>query len=422
MKVWYIVMTFPSPSETFVANDVGALRRLGVDVSVHALRGPRRESERLLRERGLAGFEVSHGTAIHIFRGVVLVLVRPQLAASVTLWVIKHSGGRAVHVVKGLALLPRILELFQRLERKPPDVVHIFWGHYPATFGWLVLEHTPEIVLSLSLVAYDLDCGFPGSMEVARRAHLVSTCATANVRSIAAGGMSPDSVHVYLHGIDRDKVEGRRFEKTPHRIVTAGRLIPDKGMDDVIRAFARLVAVHRDAELIVLGDGSERRRLEQLAVTLGVADSVTFRGHVPHDEVFEELARAELFLFLSRHRSERLPNVVKEAMACRCLVVTTATPGIEELLIAGVHGWVIAGAWEQAAERAVYVFDNPESSRAMAAAAQSHVLEKFDLLRLMPELVHKWEGLRPRRGSSPVRGSSPSVSSARRVCQQKTSV
>src|SRR5262245_37818082 len=129
MRVWYIVMRFPYPSETFVANDIGALRQLGVDVSVHALRSPRRDAERLLQERGFADLEVTHGTARNVCRGLWIALTRPRLAASLVLWVIRHSGFRAVHLIKGLALLPRILELFEQLERNPPDVVHIFWGH-----------------------------------------------------------------------------------------------------------------------------------------------------------------------------------------------------------------------------------------------------------------------------------------------------
>jgi len=404
MKVWYILMTFPGPSETFVANDVGALARLGVEVSVHALRGPKRDAGRLLRERGLVGIQVTNGTAGNLLRGLLVSLAQPLRAARLIVWVVLQSGGRPVHLAKGLALLPRILQLFDRLERARPDVVHIYWGHYPAIFGWFVLEYAPGVVVSLSLSAYDLLRGFPGSMAVARRAHLVSTWAAANLPAIAARGLPPDAVHVSRQGVDLEKVRGHRFDKLPRRVVTAGRLIRDKGMDDVVRAFGRVAAEHPDASLVILGDGPDRRRLEELAATLGVHDAVVFRGHVAHDEVFEELARAELFLFLSRYAGERLPNVVKEAMACRCLVVTTATPGIEELMQDGVHGRVVPlGAWEQAAERAIEAFADPETAKIMAAAAQSHVVEKFDLVRLMDGMVRKWEerrdglGVRVRR-------------------------
>jgi glycosyltransferase involved in cell wall biosynthesis len=274
--------------------------------------------------------------------------------------------------------------------------VHLYWGHYPATFGWLVLNRAPGVVVSLSLSAYDLLSAFPGSATVARRAHLVSTWAGANVPTIARYGVASASVHVSRQGVDLEQVKGRTFAKASHHVVTAGRLVVEKGMDDVIRAFARLATEYPDARLTILGDGPDRPRLEGLAGQLGLGRAVSFRRHVAHHEVFEELARAELFLFLSRYAAERLPNVVKEAMACRCLVVTTATSGMEELLEDGRHGYVVAqGAWEAAAARAIEAVADRGRSEGMVAAAQSRVLEHFDVRRLMQGMVREWERRRP---------------------------
>lgn len=392
MKVWYVLPAFPFPSETFVANDIRALVGLGVDVSVHALRGPRRGAAEMLEERGLAGLEVTHGSAGNVVRGVLAAVSHPLWTAGIIAWVVRQSGGRMVHLAKGLAVLPRMFGLLERLRLDRPDVVHIYWGHYPAIFGWMVLEYVPRTVVSLSLSAYDLLCNYPGSATVGRRAHLVSTWAAANVPTIAAFGLPADAVHVSRQGVDLERLKGRTFEKVTRRVVTAGRLVAEKGMDDAIRAFAAASKGHPDSCMIVLGDGPDRRRLERLASELGLGSRVQFKGHVAHDEVFEELARAEVFLFLSRYAAERLPNVVKEAMACRCLVVTTATPGIEELIEDGTHGYVVPqGAWESAAARVVDSFAAPERHEAMAATAQAHVLEHFDARRLMQGMVLEWE-------------------------------
>lgn len=413
MKVWYILMAFPSPSETFVGNDVEALVRLGIDVSVHSLRGPRRDARTLLRDRGLSRLTVTHATPGNVLRGFAAMLLRPRTAARLVAWIVRHADRRPVHVVKGLALLPRLFGLLREAERERPDVVHVYWGHYPAIFGHLLLERAPGVVVSLSLSAYDLLRKFPGSAAVARRAHLVSTWAAANVPAIAAFGVPPEAVHVSWQGLDLEKVRNRRFQKVRHRVVTAGRLIPEKAMDDVLRAFARIASTHPDARLVVLGDGPDRGRLQRTAESLGVGAAVVFRGHVAHDEVFEELARAELFLFLSRYRGERLPNVVKEAMACQCLVITTATPGIDELLETGVHGHVVdAGDWEHAAELATEAFSNPEGARTLIAAAHARALERFDSLRLMEEMVRKWERLRAGRGRENSSARAPSLSGA----------
>src|SRR5262245_58809291 len=121
MTVWYILMAFPSPSETFVANDVRALRLLGIDVSVHALHGARPDDERLLRERGLAGLEVTHRTTRSFVRALKVAGRHPLRVARLIGWVVRQSGGRPVHLFKGLALLPRVLELFDQIEHKQPD-------------------------------------------------------------------------------------------------------------------------------------------------------------------------------------------------------------------------------------------------------------------------------------------------------------
>jgi colanic acid/amylovoran biosynthesis glycosyltransferase len=392
MKVWYIVMTFPSPTETFVANDVRALRRLGIDVSVHALRGRRGDAEQLLRERGLASLVVTHGTTASAVCGFISALRHPLRVVGLIWWLARHSGARPVHLVKGLALLPRIFNLFDRLERDRPDVVHLYWGHYPSIFGWLVLQQAPDVVVSLSLSAYDLLRGFPGSGTVAKKAHLVSSWAAANVGAIASQGVAADAVYVCRQGVDLENVKHRRFEKIPRRLVTAGRLITTKGMDDVLRAFASLRSKYPDASLVVLGEGADRRRLEDLASDLRINQALSFRGHIAHEEVFEELAQAEIFLLLSRDPDERLPNVVKEAMACRCFVITTDTPGIDELIDDGVHGRVVAqGAWEAAAECAAAALANRTAMEKTAVAAHHQVIDRFDLVRQMEGMLRKWE-------------------------------
>jgi glycosyltransferase involved in cell wall biosynthesis len=392
MKVWYVLMTFPSPAQTYVVNDVRAVVRLGNDISVHALRGPRSDADQLLSAAGLESIQVTHGTTGNLIRGVLVSMARPLRTARLIAWIIRHSGGQAVHLVKGLALVPRALELLERLEDDPPDVVHVYWGHYPSIFGWLVLEYAPGVVVSLSLSAGDLLCGFPGSIAVGRRAHLVWTWAAVNLAALSARGLPIEAVNVSWQGLDLEKLKNRSLTKVPFRIVTAARLVAEKGIDDVIHAFARVAAEHPSASLVILGDGPDRRRLENFADTLGVRDSVSFRGHVTHDEVFSELAQAELFLLLSRYDGERLPNVVKEAMACRCFVVTTATPGIDELLQDGAHGRVVPlGGWEQAAQAAIDAFHDVDATRAVAAAAQSFVMENFDLTRLMEGMVRRWE-------------------------------
>lgn len=103
----------------------------------------------------------------------------------------------------------------------------------------------------------------------------------------------------------------------PPLILGIGRLTRQKRFDLLIRAFARVQRT--DARLIILGDGSDRKRLEQLVRSLGLTARVTLPGYV--SDVAGWLKRANLFILPSRY--EGLPAVALEAMAANCPVLST---------------------------------------------------------------------------------------------------
>jgi colanic acid/amylovoran biosynthesis glycosyltransferase len=146
-----------------------------------------------------------------------------------------------------------------------------------------------------------------------------------------------------------------------------------------------------DATLVILGDGRELQTLKALAKALAIDHAVSFKGHVNHHAVFRELLTAEVFLFMSTKSSERLPNVVKEAMGSRCVCVATNTPGIEELLVHGKEGFVVPqGDVETAARFIEQAFADAAQREVMVEAAHLHVKEDFDLERIMVRYCEHW--------------------------------
>jgi glycosyltransferase involved in cell wall biosynthesis len=110
-----------------------------------------------------------------------------------------------------------------------------------------------------------------------------------------------------------------------------------KDFATLIRAFARLRAVH-PARLVILGEGPERRNLEQLARQLGVATEVDLPGFAANPYAF--MARADVFALASR--VEGLSNAIIEALACGCPVVSTDCPnGPDEVLQHGRYGRLV---------------------------------------------------------------------------------
>lgn len=104
---------------------------------------------------------------------------------------------------------------------------------------------------------------------------------------------------------------------TTSRILTLARMMPQKRLDILLRAFAELGLP--DARLTILGDGPLRGSLERLAQSLGIADRVDMPGFV--EDVVPALRASDLFVLSSDY--EGLPAAMFEALACDVPVVTT---------------------------------------------------------------------------------------------------
>ena len=138
-------------------------------------------------------------------------------------------------------------------------------------------------------------------------------------------------------------------------ILSVGRLSEEKDYPTLFRALSEM-QTHREARLIVLGEGSLRPLLEDLVASLGLQERVSMPGFVANPYAF--MARAHLFVLSSKF--EGLPGALIEALACGCRVVSTDCPsGPREILQDGKLG------------RLVPVGDSDALRRAMEEALQA---------------------------------------------------
>jgi glycosyltransferase involved in cell wall biosynthesis len=105
----------------------------------------------------------------------------------------------------------------------------------------------------------------------------------------------------------------------PFRLMSLGRLIHWKGFELALSAFARLQSHYPASEYWIVGEGPERKRLERLAQTLGVADRVRFVGNMPRMQVLEALRDCDVLVHPSLHDSGGW--VCVEAMAAGRAVI-----------------------------------------------------------------------------------------------------
>lgn len=403
MKVMYVTIQFPAPTETFATNEVRMLVQRGASISVHCLRAEHRDAARLASDRGVERVPTTHNSARSFARGVLHSIRRPRLAAGTVRWLLRSTRRQPRDMFASLAILPRAFDILAEVERERPHVVHMYWGHFPALVGRLVQQRLPEIVTSLSMVAYDLTREYGAVIDVARRADVVRTHANVNRDHVARfTGVDREAVNVVYNGIDVAWLDAAKegCPRVRHRVFAAGKLTPNKGMGNVVQAFSAVHERWPNATLVIAGDGPQRADIEAECRRAGIEASVRLLGHVDHARVIREMAMAEVFLLLSSAPGERLPNVVKEGMASGCVCITTPTPGIEELLQDGVTGYVVDAAdVTRVADIVDRVFSGSVDVDTITVAARRHIERSFDLASTAPRYLTLWRDAIGRRSS-----------------------
>lgn len=115
------------------------------------------------------------------------------------------------------------------------------------------------------------------------------------------------------------------------RIVFAGRLVPNKGVDILLQALSIVNGKSRDWELVVAGDGTEYLSLKGLANDLGLTDNLRWLGWCSQDTLMKELANAHIVCQPSRF-SESWGKVLQEGMAFGCVPVASSLGGLKRQL------------------------------------------------------------------------------------------
>lgn len=129
------------------------------------------------------------------------------------------------------------------------------------------------------------------------------------------------------------------IEKKPYSILQVGSLIPQKKVNVTISAFAQVLKKYPQAQLEIIGEGEEEKKLKHFCEELRIENSVRFYGFMKNDEVLKHMAQSQIFVMPSIN--EGFGIVYIEAMSQKCVVVGTKGEGIEDAIIDGENGFLV---------------------------------------------------------------------------------
>ena len=338
LPILYVASRLPELSETFVYREILGLRLHGRHVFAASIRSPRKAIDdpvmAALAEEAIVVYKLP------AFGSLFVALTLHPL-------IFLRAIGDAFHS-DHLSVVSRLKHVFQaamgitlamRVRRLGIGHVHAHMAHVPATVA-LYTARTLGVQFSFTGHAADLfvqRAGLKFKLEQASFVACISAWHQTFYRTIAPIGL--DRLPVIRCSVALpDQLKPKRRE-----IVTVARLVPKKGIDLLLRAFASFD--EPDWTLRIIGDGTERRNLERLAQELGVERLVKFEGSRPHNSCLAAIATAGMFILPCRTAingdQDGIPVVLMEAMAAICPVICGDLPTIRELVRHGETGLLV---------------------------------------------------------------------------------
>ncbi|MBE9212592.1 glycosyltransferase family 4 protein [Plectonema cf. radiosum LEGE 06105] len=191
--------------------------------------------------------------------------------------------------------------------------------------------------------------------------------------NLEADGIAP--VKVVHNGVPQRKQ--RPPLREPATVVFAGRLVSEKGVDVLLKAFARVKVQVPLAQLIIAGQGVEAANLTALAEELGINESVKWLGHIPREELEQQFDAAWVQVVPSLW-AEPFGNVTTEAMMRGTAVIASSTGAQPEIVNHDQTGFLVPPGDVAALGNAlIKLLSNRELAEEMGQAGRKRAIEEF---------------------------------------------
>ena len=389
-RIAFILKGYPRLSETFIAQEILALERRGLEILIASLRHPTDRTihpvHRSIRAELLYLPEYLYQEPHRVWDGWRRSRRYPGYARARAVWL---GDLRRDPTPNRIRRFGQALVLAAEL---PPDVdhLHAHFLHTPASVAryaalitgldWTASAHAKDI---WTLAEWEK------RVKLAEAAWVV-TCTEVGRSHLASLAPCRSSVSLCYHGLDLTRFQPappRSAEKDgsdpehPVLLLSVGRAVAKKGYDDLLAALA-LLPNGLEWRFVHIGGGTLGRALKSQAESLGLSHRVEWRGALPQPEVLAAYREADLFVLASKVAKDGdrdgLPNVLIEAQSQRLACVSTNISGIPELIQHGATGLLTPPANPgRLAEALLTLIRDPAGRAQLGAAGERRVRRLF---------------------------------------------
>lgn len=341
LKVAYIFTTFPARSETFFQREQDILAKLPLEISISSLWGGGNSSK----------YKVNTFNKWVLcktpFIALKLLYCSPKTAFRIIKLFLTRKPKSFENLGENLIGLGFALTHAREIKKRGFDLLHGTWATTPGA-AVLFLNYLTKIPYTLEGHAYDLfeNGGDMFLKEKITGAQQIRTSSELAKTEFIKHGADPKKITLIRHPLTPVPI----FQKTKTyssclKIISIGRLIEKKGFLRQLEIYAYLLKNNFSFEAKIIGDGPQRKLLEEQIKKLKLENHVKITGWLAYEEIEKEHEWADVHLFTGKiARSgdrDGLPTVVTESMAKGVINISSAGGAVPEAILQNETGLLV---------------------------------------------------------------------------------
>ncbi len=289
---------------------------------------------------------------------------------------------------------PIALGIYRSIRRQAMDLVHVHGPyHLVSVMGMLAVRRGVPVILTLhgrpyfsGVLKRTIQSVFERSVLkfIANRANLVIALTKADVRFLYSIGVAANKISLIPNAVDTNfwapaticnEAPASWMSKS---ILYVGFLNERKNVHLLLEAFAKIAGRHENMNLVVIGNGPERKHLQALAEKLEIADQTKFISKVSSEELRNAYRYCSAFVLPSH--SEGLPTVLLEAMSCKAIALVSGIGASLETVRTCHNGYLFEpnNPFDLAKKLELALSTKEIDRRKIREDARRTVIEKYD--------------------------------------------